>query len=329
MQIGWIRLLSLLAVAATGCNTTTLPIQSRSTLPDSPEGRALNFLVKEVPRWSRENHCFSCHNNGDAARALFAASALGYPISKAALTDTIAWLQKPESWDHNQGDPAFSDKCLARIQFTTALASAIDTRQISNDPALVHSAEKLIEQQNADGAWHIEPITALGSPATYGTCLATVMARSALKKINTPTAKDACNTSERWLRRYSARSVLDSAAVLMFLADHKDPEALARRRECLDVIRGSHAHEGGWGPFPDSPPEPFDTAVVILALKGIPNENGIENLIQRGRDFLVQSQFPDGSWPETTRPPRGESYAQRISTSGWATLALLKTAPAK
>ena len=30
-----------------------------------------------------------------------------------------------------------------------------------------------------------------------------------------------------------------------------------------------------------------------------------------------------GRWTETTRPAGAESYAQRLSTAGWATLALL------
>src|SRR5262249_25750881 len=34
------------------------------------EERAVAYLVREVPLWSQENHCFSCHNNGDGARAL-------------------------------------------------------------------------------------------------------------------------------------------------------------------------------------------------------------------------------------------------------------------
>jgi hypothetical protein len=48
-------------------------------------------------------------------------------------------------------------------------------------------------------------------------------------------------------------------------------------------------------------------------------------MIRRGREFLVGAQQPDGSWPETTRPPGADSYAQRISTTGWALLALLAT----
>jgi hypothetical protein len=45
--------------------------------------------------------------------------------------------------------------------------------------------------------------------------------------------------------------------------------------------------------------------------------------IAHGRDYLTRSQSSDGSWPETTRPTGQESYAQRISTTGWALLALL------
>ncbi len=27
----------------------------------TPEERALAYLAREVPRWSAENHCYSCH----------------------------------------------------------------------------------------------------------------------------------------------------------------------------------------------------------------------------------------------------------------------------
>ena len=47
--------------------------------------------------------------------------------------------------------------------------------------------------------------------------------------------------------------------------------------------------------------------------------------IARGREYLVRRQLPDGSWVETTRPSGQESYAQRISTSAWALLAVLET----
>ena len=53
----------------------------------------------------------------------------------------------------------------------------------------------------------------------------------------------------------------------------------------------------------------------------------LREAIQRGRGYLVASQADDGGWIETTRPPGLESYAQRISTTAWALLALLDSRP--
>ena len=54
------------------------------------EERALEFLSKEVPRWRIENGCYSCHNNGDAARALFTAVRMKIAVDAAALSN-IRW----------------------------------------------------------------------------------------------------------------------------------------------------------------------------------------------------------------------------------------------
>jgi hypothetical protein len=50
-------------------------------------------------------------------------------------------------------------------------------------------------------------------------------------------------------------------------------------------------------------------------------------MIRTGRAYLIAHQQEDGSWPETTRPSGGVSYAQRMSTSAWATWALINTRP--
>jgi hypothetical protein len=48
--------------------------------------------------------------------------------------------------------------------------------------------------------------------------------------------------------------------------------------------------------------------------------------IRRGRAYVVRAQLESGGFRETTRPAGYQSYAQHISTTGWATLALLETA---
>ena len=110
-----------------------LPLLLIALGDDSPEGKALAYLSAEVPRWSREHRCFSCHNDGDAARALYAAVRLGKPIPDRATLETDRWLARPEGWDKNGGDGPFGDKGLARLQFTAALASAMrsSSRRVS------------------------------------------------------------------------------------------------------------------------------------------------------------------------------------------------------
>jgi hypothetical protein len=101
---------------------------------------------------------------------------------------------------------------------------------------------------------------------------------------------------------------------------------LARQQtNSLNLIRVVQTSDGGWGPYEDAPPEVFDTALVLLALVDLRGMAGVAKMITRGRQFLIAEQRSDGSWPATTRPRGGESYAQQMSTTGWATLALLRT----
>ena len=110
-------------------------------------------------------------------------------------------------------------------------------------------------------------------------------------------------------------------AALLELID--STEGRDRRRLALDLIRKGQSTEGGWGPFAQSPPQAFDTALALLALDRHRDQDGVLAMIKKGRAYLASIQQDDGSWTETTRPSGNESYAQRLSTTGWAAMALL------
>ena len=291
----------------------------------TPEERAVAFLAREVPRWPRKNQCYSCHNNGDAARALYTAARLRYRVPADALADTTRWLLQPQQWDHNGGDPGFSDKGLARIQFAAALMDAVEAGFVRDQRILSQAAELVAGQQQKDGSWQIDAAGAVGSPTTYGPFLATCQACRIFRKSDPEVYRAALSKAGQWLRRNEAKNVLDAAAKVLALHETSDREAAAQVAQCLALIRKGEVSTGGWGPYVNSPAEPFDTAVVLLALAPSSAQPAINRMIQRGRRYLVSMQQPDGSWIETTRPAGGQSYAQRISTTGWAALALLAT----
>lgn len=289
----------------------------------SPETRALAYLANEVPLWSRENHCFSCHNNGDGARVLYTAQRLSYAVPEASLTETTQWLARPLEWDDNRGEPGFGDKRLARIQFAASLMEAFEAGLIEDREILVQAAELLLPDQREDGSWQVDAEAVVGSPVTYGTALATYMVRKTLEKADPSRFVTAISRADDWLLETKVSSTLDAAAVVFALEDRSNPRAGSKVGECLELILGGQASDGGWGPYRNSPSEPFDTAVVLLALLSVRDRPQMEELIEQGRNYLLQTQLPAGGWPETTRPPGAQSYAQHISTSSWATLALL------
>ena len=282
-------------------------------LAASPEQRAIDYLSREVSKWSRENHCFSCHNNGDGARVLLVAKRSGHTVPDAILADTLEWLAQPRIWDKSKENPGFNNTKLAAIQFAGALAEA---RRADRGP-LLEAAEQLVRAQDSDGAWRIDTGGLPAAPAIYGPALGTYMARRTLEAAGAARFQTAIARANEWLTATAPVNVLDAAAMLLAL-----PRSEAVRKKCVDLILRSQTGDGGWGPQPRAPAEAFDTAVVILALHAA----GITEPVARGRTFLIGIQQSAGGWPETTRPSGGISYAEHISTTAWVLYALIETA---
>lgn len=284
--------------------------------PVTGEAAAVAYLLRHAPQWKRENRCYSCHHNGDAARALFAVG--------RTEADTLKWLQQPDEWHKNGPDGPFNDLKLARLQFAAALADAAQAGLLKDRRPLHKAASVLAADQQRDGSWEVVGPGTDGGPTTWGNALSTALAVSTLKQADEKTHREALNRARHWLRRLKVKSVPDAAAVLLGLAGATDEAASQQRKRCLDLIENAQSRSGGWGAYASSPPEVFDTALVLLALKA---ENTAAERLRRGRVWLLAQQETDGSWPETTRPGGAVSYPQRLSTVAWAVLALRATAP--
>src|SRR5262249_27230218 len=158
------------------------------------------------------------------------------------------------------------------------------------------AAELVAPEQRKDGSWQVGADGTLGSPATYGSCLATSSARRVLHRADANRYREAIARADQWLRQVPVRNVLDAASVLLGLDTAADAAARTQRERCLAVIRKGENEQGGWGPYTSSSPEPFDTALVVLALSTFADKQAVAAMRQRGRAYLLSIQKADGSW---------------------------------
>jgi hypothetical protein len=244
---------------------------------------AVAYLEDEVPRWKTENKCYSCHNNGDGARALILAKS----GKQESIRDTLRFLSNPAEWPADLAP-------LALVQYTAALAASGDT----SSAAFKAGVHRIVAAQKPDGHWEMDAESTTGSPVTYGPVLGTVIARDLVAKTGANVSK-----ATAWLEQRKADHPLDIAALILGLG----------RKTDIDRLAALQSKDGSWNGG-----EVFDTAIAVIALA-----NHVPAAAARGREWLVKNQLEPGGWRGTTRPSGGQSYAQHISTTAWALQALL------
>ncbi len=224
-----------------------LPVQV--IMAAGPEGRAIAYLAREVPRWASENHCYSCHNNGDGARALYAARRQGFLVPGQALHATNQLLTRVERWDADGRVERQTDKPLVHIQFAQALREAAQAG-VLNDPRLPRqAADLLVVDQDKAGCWKVDADAVEGTPVTYGAVLATAQACRLLRATDAERYRAAVTRAETWLLQQKPARVVDAAALLLALDGQRGDVAAAQRRRCRELLERAQGKDGGWGPY--------------------------------------------------------------------------------
>lgn len=263
----------------------TLAMPARAGLRE-----AIVYLEDEVPRWKSENRCWSCHNNGDGARALFELKAAGHTVKAEALADSLENLRSPAGWEK---------KTLAIVQYSAALGAARRAGLLGD---VLGARALLAGAQDPGGRWKVDEERGEGAAATYGPELGTALALTVAEP-------ESAAKGKQWLATRQPASIVTAAGILLGgVANPKAVQLLLDRQ----VADGSWNHEA------------FDTAVAMLALR---KAGAGEAAIARGRAYLLATQLSGGGWTGTTRPAGGTSYAQHISTTAWAVLALALPEP--
>ncbi len=253
------------------------------------------------------------------------ASRHGKLPDRQPLAETLAFLAAPETWDANGPDGPFKDLKLQRLQFAVALAEA--------QAAGVLKDVRSLEQGRGAGGRVAIARRLLGhrrarhhrlAGRRMAACWPRRMACRHCSVARPTNIAEQVDKAQRWLETQRAQERARRGR------DHHRPDwpthseaARHAPRAMLETDRAGPLDRRRLGTVRE-----FAARRVRHGDRGVRPVGARRQFIRASDSSAVASfcspqQEADGGWPATTRPPGVDSYAQRMSTTGWALQALL------
>ena len=145
----------------------------------------------------------------------------------------------------------------------------------------------------------------------------------------------ALEKAQGWLLGAETNSAEERAMRLMGLVWTDAPTSAVEA--AIQQILGRQRAPGGWSQLPQLGPDAYATGLSLFALQeaGIPVT---DDVYRKGVEFLLRTQYPDGSWLVRTRAlplqpyfesgfPFGRNQWVSAAGTAWAALAIAHTLP--
>lgn len=292
--------------------------------------RSLPLLQKNDETFLRKAGCVSCHNNTLTAMTVAAARKQGLPVDeRIARTQLTAIGQYIDTWRERalqgNGIPGDSDTVSYIL---LGLAAEKYPADFATD-AMVHFLKR---QQTQDGQWRI---LAHRPPIESSDIEVTAASMRALQLYAPKTGRAeydrAVGRAAAWLAKAPVSSLEDRAFQLLGLGwAHADKAQIATARQRLVAEQRA---DGGWAQLPSLHSDAYATGQALVALVESGAAGVTDPVYTRGVQFLLNSQFADGSWFVKSRAiplqphfesgfPFGRDQFISAAASNWAAMAL-------
>jgi hypothetical protein len=320
----------------TALTLTLLPLPQ---VPPARTGaaRALPLLAKAASGHAEQKTCFACHNQAFPLMAHRAAAARGFRVSdelfQAQAEHVAAFLgTNRERFLKGQGTGGASDTAGYAL-------FALEQAGYPPDEKTAAVVEYLLQTQADRDHWK----TTSNRPPTEASSFATTtLAVRGLTKWATPEQKERVekrvSAARGWFLKTHPADTEDRVFRLFGLkaagADERDVAAAA-----WDLLKTQRA-DGGWGQLEKMPADPYATGTALVALREAGGLPATHPAYQRGVEFLLRTQLPDGSWWVRSRSKPFQPYYESgfphekdqfisAAATGWATTALVLATPGR
>lgn len=347
----WIGSL-LLAGMSIGRGDTSAAVPASAIVSDDAVhqtvDRATAYLQKESADWAQKRVCAACHHTPMAIWGLSEAKQNGYSIDDKYLADTvesvlgnIEKLRASRIFPDPKAppDPRPQGRGLNMgLPFLAVAASAFPDLTENQKESLKLVVGEIITKQQSDGSW--EFFQTLRRPpineTQYTDVAWIIMALDDIGKLSPDDSiRGSLAKARTWLESSHPAELHQEKAMQLILdvrASNSTESIASRVKDLLALQR----EDGGWSQsIPERKSDAFATGQTLyaLSLAGMKKD---DPAIQRGIDFLVKTQSPDGSWPMASRStPDGSPGSSKLLTpincasAAWAVLGLTSQVPVK
>jgi ankyrin repeat protein len=321
------------------------PLSASLLSPRAAVELSVPLIQRGAAIWRQRVSCGACHHAHMMVRAIGVVKRQGFPINEelvaaagprqASETENAPPAQdlKTEEGILRRSLGIFGDRAFA---ISSALSSQVEAGRMPNSNTEVQ-ALFLAKIQLPDGSWRPCPPRV---PIMSSRFTTTASAVRVLRHYGP--ASDAAEIAERikraaaWLRAATPVTTDDKVFRLFGLSWTDSDNTLIRN--AADLLKNEQNADGGWAQLRGLNSDAYATGQVLAALHEAGGLRTGDPVYQRGIEFLLKRQEPDGSWLVHTRAaPRNEYFEsgsphgkfQEISYAGtcWAAMALAYASP--
>lgn len=297
--------------------------------------KSVPLIEKGAAGSAKQRTCFTCHSQALPVLAITAARQRGFKVDEANLqkqlkhtTDHLKRGRKKYLEGRGQG---------GRVVTAGYALWALEAGGIKPDDTTAAVTHFLLEYQKQAKHWKQSGNRPPSSGSDFAT---TYVALRGLADFGTEEQQSKIDARTKtvgdWLLTAKPKDTEDR--VFRFWAlQYVDDAEVAIEKAAKELI-GSQREDGGWSQKPDMKSDAYATGTALVALLRTDHLAPDHAVVQRGMEYLLDTQKEDGSWHVVTRAKPFQKYFESgfphkkdqfisIAGSSWATLALLLTLP--
>ena len=281
--------------------------------------QAVRLIERSSASFLTKRACFTCHTQTLSAMVLRDARKVGIETDEANL--------------QRQYERAIEDQTGTRVDTKGYALWALDIGQRAPDDTTEAMVEYVLNYQQDLGAWQT---TVDRPPAEASNFTTNYVALRGVNRYGNAKQREAIAARvvavKQWLESADAVDTEDQVYRLRLAYELKLPADQVD--SFVQKLLSEQNADGGWAQKPGMQPDAYATGSVLVALHEAGGLSSQHSAWLRGRDYLLRTQQPDGSWHVGSRAkpvmeyfesgfPHGTDQFISAFATGWATEALL------